>query len=334
MKDFDRLLTMYLSEYLPVQRAVSENTVSSYCTTFKLLIHYCREVEKIQERQLDFPSLTDDLVIRFLQWIEDERGCSISTRNQRLFALHSFFRYAQGQLPQYYMNFSKILNISKKKAPKPSIGYIDLDNMEKILSGPNLDKKSGRRDAALLSLMYDTGARVSEIVSLSVRDIRLDNPAKVHLLGKGSKFRDVPILPETKSLLHSYMRENNLLTPGKQDAPLFFNHSGGKLTRARVTYIVKKYTEEFTAVNNAAISPHILRHTKAMHLLQAGVNIVYIRDLLGHSDITTTEVYARADLKMKQSALEKVRSIAPAETPSWQQNPDLLVWLENFARGK
>ncbi len=334
MKDFDRLLTMYLSEYLPVQRAVSENTVSSYCTTFKLLIHYCREVEKIQERQLDFPSLTDDLVIRFLQWIEDERGCSISTRNQRLFALHSFFRYAQGQLPQYYMNFSKILNISKKKAPKPSIGYIDLDNMEKILSGPNLDKKSGRRDAALLSLMYDTGARVSEIVSLSVRDIRLDNPAKVHLLGKGSKFRDVPILPETKSLLHSYMRENNLLTSGKQDAPLFFNHSGGKLTRAGVTYIVKKYTEEFTAVNNAAISPHILRHTKAMHLLQAGVNIVYIRDLLGHSDITTTEVYARADLKMKQSALEKVRSIAPAETPSWQQNPDLLVWLENFARGK
>lgn len=334
MKDFDRLLTMYLSEYLPVQRAVSENTVSSYCTTFKLLIHYCREVEKIQERQLDFPSLTDDLVIRFLQWIEDERGCSISTRNQRLFALHSFFRYAQGQLPQYYMNFSKILNISKKKAPKPSIGYIDLDNMEIILSGPNLDKKSGRRDAALLSLMYDTGARVSEIVSLSVRDIRLDNPAKVHLLGKGSKFRDVPILPETKSLLHSYMRENNLLTPGKQDAPLFFNHSGGKLTRAGVTYIVKKYTEEFTAVNNAAISPHILRHTKAMHLLQAGVNIVYIRDLLGHSDITTTEVYARADLKMKQSALEKVRSIAPAETPSWQQNPDLLVWLENFARGK
>lgn len=334
MKDFDRLLTMYLSEYLPVQRAVSENTVSSYCTTFKLLIHYCREVEMIQERQLDFPSLTDDLVIRFLQWIEDERGCSISTRNQRLFALHSFFRYAQGQLPQYYMNFSKILNISKKKAPKPSIGYIDLDNMEKILSGPNLDKKSGRRDAALLSLMYDTGARVSEIVSLSVRDIRLDNPAKVHLLGKGSKFRDVPILPETKSLLHSYMRENNLLTPGKQDAPLFFNHSGGKLTRAGVTYIVKKYTEEFTAVNNAAISPHILRHTKAMHLLQAGVNIVYIRDLLGHSDITTTEVYARADLKMKQSALEKVRSIAPAETPSWQQNPDLLVWLENFARGK
>ena len=334
MKDFDRLLTMYLSEYLPVQRAVSENTVSSYCTTFKLLIHYCREVEKIQERQLDFLSLTDDLVIRFLQWIEDERGCSISTRNQRLFALHSFFRYAQGQLPQYYMNFSKILNISKKKAPKPSIGYIELDNMEKILSGPYLDKKSGRRDAALLSLMYDTGARVSEIVSLSVRDIRLDNPAKVHLLGKGSKFRDVPILPETKSLLHSYMRENNLLAPGKQDAPLFFNHSGGKLTRAGVTYIVKKYTEEFTAVNNAAISPHILRHTKAMHLLQAGVNIVYIRDLLGHSDITTTEVYARADLKMKQSALEKVRSIAPAETPSWQQNPDLLVWLENFARGK
>ena len=299
-----------------------------------MLIHYCREVEKIQERQLDFLSLTDDLVIRFLQWIEDERGCSISTRNQRLFALHSFFRYAQGQLPQYYMNFSKILNISKKKAPKPSIGYIELDNMEKILSGPNLDKKSGRRDAALLSLMYDTGARVSEIVSLSVRDIRLDNPAKVHLLGKGSKFRDVPILPETKSLLHSYMRENNLLAPGKQDAPLFFNHSGGKLTRAGVTYIVKKYTEEFTAVNNAAISPHILRHTKAMHLLQAGVNIVYIRDLLGHSDITTTEVYARADLKMKQSALEKVRSIAPAETPSWQQNPDLLVWLENFARGK
>lgn len=334
MKDFDRLLTTYLSEYLPVQKAVSENTISSYCTTFKLLIRYCRGVEKIHERKMDFPALTDELIIRFLQWLEDERGCSVSTRNQRLFALHSFFRYAQGQLPQYYMYFSKILSIPKKKAPKPSIGYIDLDSMEEILSGPDLDKKSGRRDAALLSLMYDTGARVSEIVNLTVRDIRLDNPAKVHLLGKGSKFRDVPILPQTKNLLHSYMRENNLLAPGKQDAPLFFNHSGEKLTRAGVTYIVKKYTEGFTTVNNAEISPHILRHTKAMHLLQAGVNIVYIRDLLGHSDVTTTEVYARADLKMKQSALEKVQSITPADTPSWQKNPDLLIWLENFAQGK
>jgi len=334
MINFDALLTRFLSEYLPSQRNASENTISSYCTVFKYLLIYCRQIEKIPAKKIDITLFTDDFILRYLQWLQDERSCSPATINQRLFVLHSFFRYAQSQLPQCYLNFSKILNIPKRKTTKPSIGYVDADSMAKILSSPDTMTISGRRDMTLLCLIYDTGARVSEIVGLSIRDVRLDNPAKIRLFGKGSKYRDVPILPQTKNLLKSYMAENKLLLPGRADHPLFFNRSYERLTRAGVSYILNKYAADFRTVNDTQISPHVLRHTKAMHLLQAGINIVYIRDFLGHSDISTTEVYARADLSMKQKALESVKSLSPDTLPIWQKNSDLLTWLEDFSKSK
>lgn len=334
MPNFDVLLTEFLSDYLPIQKNASEHTISSYCTAFKFLLIYCKDIERIPSKKIDAAVFTDDLILRYLQWLEDERSCSAATVNQRLFALHSFFRYARSQMPQYYMNFSKILNIPKRKATKHSIGYIDTDSMAKILAAPDTTTKSGRRDMTLLCLMYDTGARVSEIADLSIRDVRLDHPAKIRLLGKGSKYRDVPILSNNRDLLKSYMLENLLMLPGKADHPLFFNRSGGRLTRAGVAYILNKYASDYKTVDNMQISPHILRHTKAMHLLQAGVNIVYIRDFLGHADISTTEVYARADLSMKEQALESVNPLSQDAVPIWQKDSDLLNWLDNFSKLK
>lgn len=171
-------------------------------------------------------------------------------------------------------------------------------------------------------------------VNLTVRDVRLETPAKIKLFGKGRKYRDVPILPRTVAMLECYLKEHRLITADKLDYPLFFNRKRQKFTRAGVAYILSKNSSQLTTMNNTHITPHVLRHTKAMHLLQAGVSIIYIKDILGHVDISTTEVYARADLEMKRKALEKLSEISPSTPPEWNTNTDLLTWLENFGKQK
>lgn len=193
----------------------------------------------------------------------------------------------------------------------------------------------GRRDVVLLSLMYDTGARVQEIADLTVADIRLEPPSTVKLTGKGSKSRLVPLMTPTSKLLRQYLSDNNLMSIACGTYPLFQNRAHGKLTRAGIAYILDKYVEEARRAHPASIpnvvSPHSFRHSKAMHLLQAGVNLVYIRDLLGHVSIKTTEVYARADSKMKRLALEKAyQDTSPMEMPVWQQSSELLKWLKDL----
>jgi integrase/recombinase XerD len=195
----------------------------------------------------------------------------------------------------------------------------------------------GRRDLVLLSLMYDTGARVQEIADLTVADVRLENPATVKVTGKGNKSRLIPLMTPTAKLIEQYMSENNLKHAAMGSYPLFQNRSHTKLTRAGIAYILNKYVEESRLLHPGnipkVVSPHCFRHSKAMHLLQAGVNLVYIRDLLGHVSITTTEVYARADSLMKRNALENAyQTTTPSVMPVWQQNNDLLKWLKDLGR--
>ena len=333
--EFDALLTRYLGEYLPGDLDVSGHTISSYCTTFKLLLKYCAEHEGIPTRRISMSVFSDDLICRFLHWLATERGNSNATINQRLFAIRAFFRYAQQEMPQYFLQFGKILCLKKRPAPKPAVGYVDEGSIKSLLKEPDVSTKTGRRDMVLLCVMYDTGARVSEISDLSVRDVRLDVPAKIRLFGKGRKIRDVPILPKTAELLKNYMHENRMLTFEKSDFPLFPNRVGQRLTRAGIAYILKKYANNnISTVDGLPVSPHVIRHTKAMHLLQAGVNIVYIRDLLGHVDLKTTEVYAKADLEMKRKALEEGSLTTTNAIPEWQRDPDMLTWLEDLARPK
>ncbi|MBR1444915.1 MAG: tyrosine-type recombinase/integrase, partial [Firmicutes bacterium] len=197
------------------------------------------------------------------------------------------------------------------------------------------NKKTGRCDLALLLLLYDTGARVQEIADLTVSSVRLEPPAQVTLLGKGRKMRAVPLMSNTVAVIEQYLKENRLNEPQKMQYPLFSNHRNEKLTRAGISYILKKYVDLARKIDNnfpENVTPHVLRHSKAMHLLEAGVNVVYIRDILGHSDVSTTEIYAKANLNMKRAALEKVAHIASTEVPSWTTDAPLMEWLSSFGK--
>lgn len=332
--DFARLMTAFLTEYLPLQRNLSGNTIRAYCGTFRLFLIYVRDQRKTTPERLSFETVSYECVGDFLQWLEKERLCSAATRNQRLAAIHSFARYVQIESPVYMLQCQAILSIPFKKTEVRTITYLTVDDMRLLLEQPDYATKQGRRDLTMLSLLYDSGARVQEIADLCVRDLRLDHPAAVHLTGKGRKSRLVPLLDRTVSLLRTYLDENHLYKPDKLNTPLFVNRQGNRLTRAGIAYVLKKYAVE-AAVQSPLlpqkISPHVLRHTKAMHLLESDVNLAYIRDILGHVDIGTTEIYAKADLSMKRRALEKSADVAPSTVP-WVQNTDLLEWLKQYGK--
>ena len=319
-------ITDYLGTHLPVHRNVSHNTISSYCDTFRLFLCYCRDNHKIQPEKFSLSEFNRDIVIGFLDWLESERKSSISTRNQRQAALQSFSRYMMMELPQLMDQYQQILCIPIKKKSQPTVKYLTPDDTRLFLSLADNYTKAGRRDMALLSLLYDSGARVQELADLTVRDVRLDAPPHILLTGKGRKSRSIPLLPQTAGTLKSYMAENNLLLPEKYLYPLFPNRHGNKLTRSGISYIVEKYSK--IAIDESAsipekITPHMLRHTKAMHLLQAGVHLIYIRDILGHVDVSTTGIYAKADMEMKRKALEKVNCITPEAQGSWAKDTEL-----------
>ena len=335
--NLSKYITSFLSSYLPGLRNVSKNTIASYCDTFRLLLKYCRDFRKIPLERLSLINVNVDMITTFLNWLEENRGCSISTRNQRLAAIHSFFRYVQAEAPEYMLHCQKVLEVPFKKKGKPIMNYLTADDIKLILAQPNVTTSDGRRDLVLLCVLYDTGARVQEIADLVVRDIRLEYPAKIRLTGKGRKSREVPLLSRTASLLQNYLSEQKLTPIDKFDYPLFFNRQRTKLTRAGISYILDKYVQQAMTVSpliQKTVSPHIFRHTKAMHLLQAGVNLFYIRDILGHVDIGTTEVYARADTEMKRTALEKVNQIESPSVPSWTNDTDLLSWLKEYGKPK
>ncbi len=332
--DFARALSTYLTKYLPGQRNLRPHTLASYRDTFKLLLRYCREVRGMAVERLTLRDLDDTLIRAFLDWLESDRHNTMATRNQRLASLHAFYRYLQAEDPTGLASYQKILAIPRKKTSAPTIPHLTPDALQQILAQPDRTRRMGRRDATLLATLYDTGARVQELVDLRVRDVRLDAPAIIALTGKGNKTRHVPLMAPTVALLQHYMAEWRLGPNGTQDVPLFMNSRRQPLTRAGVAFILAKYAQQARALSPMVpdhVTPHMLRHSKAMHLLQAGVNLIYIRDLLGHVDVATTEIYARADTELKRKALEQAYpNLVSAEWPAWTEDEDLLDWLERL----
>ncbi len=332
--DFAELLTRYLSRYLPGQRNMSVHTIQSYRDTFTLLLRFCHERKGRHPDQVTLRHLDRDCVEEFLDWIEQTRGCSVATRNQRLAAVHAFFRYVQYEAPDQLAPCQRILGIPFKRTAHPTVGYLTADALQALLAQPDRTTADGRRDAALLTFLYDTGARVQEIIDLVARNIRLEAPALVTLTGKGRKTRQVPLMSPTTRLMGDYLTERRLLQPDQRDHPVFYNRQRHRLTRAGVTYILAKYAEQARAHSPGVafptqVTPHVLRHTKAMHLVHANVNLIYIRDLLGHADVATTEVYARADAERKRQALTQAAPLTTVEAPpsNWTDDPDLMRWL-------
>lgn len=331
--NFSIHLTNFLCHYLSGQRNLSQNTIKAYRDTFILLLEFCRDVKNIPVEKLCIEHINVTLVEAFLNHLEKERQCKICTLNHRLATLHAFFRYLQVSTPEHLLQSQQILSIPFRRFVRETVEYLSKEHLTILLTQPNLNTQDGRRDAVILSVLYDTGARVQELIDMSVGDLRLTNPAQIRILGKGRKIRIVPLMQNTVKLIQDYLREFQLETPDKFDHPLFQSRCGKRLSRSGVRYIFQKYVlqvrkqcPEF----NKSISPHSLRHTKGMHLLQGGVSLDIIRDFLGHVDIKTTEIYARANLEMKRAAIEKVSETPTPKLPSWKENKSLLRWLQSL----
>ena len=336
--DFAIQLSRYLGSYLPGQSGCSINTVRSYRDAFALLLLYCRDERQLPPHKLTLEQIDRHLVECFLQWLEISRGCSAGTRNNRLAAIHAFYTYLQYEAPHFLERCQEILSIPYKKTQKKVMSYLTLDEIQALLTQPNVNTSAGRRDLTMLSLLYDTGARVQELADLKLGDVRLSSPTVIRLTGKGGKARLVPIMTPTEKLLRAYLEEHDSNYSVHGGYPLFCNRDGKKLTRAGIAYILNKYVRQAQNLGSISpqtvVSPHVMRHSKAMHLLQSGVNLVYIRDLLGHADVSTTEIYARADERFKREALmQAYPSPSPEpEKTSWQNNSDLLDWLKGLGK--
>jgi site-specific recombinase XerD len=337
--DFAKYLTSFFTEYLVMERGASTHTIRAYSNTFTLLLTFMDEMEHIKADRLFLNHLTKEVILRFLNWLQNNRQCGNGTRNQRLAAIRSFFAYLQYEDTKRIAQWQEILSIKVKKQERKSVNYISVEGIKFLLQQISTCTKSGRRNLALIALLYDSGARVQELIDLTPSSLKLDKPCCVTLFGKGNKKRIVPLLEEQVKLLQNYMKENRLNEPAFNMRPLFANGYGGKLTNSGITYILNLYAHNARMLKPdlipEKISPHTFRHSKAMHLLQAGVNLVYIRDILGHVSIQTTEIYARADSKLKREALEAAYiDIIPnvSDERSWEKDPHLKMWLKNLAK--
>jgi site-specific recombinase XerD len=331
--DFAVSLRRFLTDHMAGLRGCSPNTISSYRDAFKLLICYFRDERGVAPERLTLELIDAAAITGFLAWLRAERHNSPSTCNQRLAAISSFFAWLQSQDPARMACCQDILAIPSSKHDQPAIAHLTVEQTRRLLALPDRSTRQGRRDATLLATLYDTAARVQEIADLTVRDIRLQNPAIVALTGKGRKTRHVPIDANTTALLAAYLAERQLDRPGRDDRPVFFSQHHQKLSRGGIAWILRKYQARATdpALADAQLSPHVLRHSRAMHLYDAGVPLPYIRDILGHVDLSTTDIYARASTEAKRKALEAVYDqVVSAELPEWNQDPELLTWLANL----
>ena len=327
-------ITKFLGEHLPAQRNVSPNTVKAYRDVFVLLLRFCRDEQGMPPEKLCLKHLDAKLTMKFIDHLEKDRHCSARTQNHRLAVLHGFFRYLQVEEPEFIHQCQRILAIPCRRHRMTEVQYLSGDDMLSIMAQPDSATSSGRRDIALIGLLYDSGARVQEVIDLSVRDVRQQPPAQIRLTGKGRKTRVVPLMDITVETLSNYMQEHSLHRSDRADAPLFFNRRGERLSRSGIRYILEKHANAARTDNpglQEKISPHALRHTKAMHILQTNGNIVSVQHILGHVDLSTTKIYTTANLDMKREALEKASGVAPVPSiPSWQTNKELMEWLRSL----
>ena len=331
--DFAVHLRRFLTDHMAGLRGCSPNTISSYRDTFKLLICFMRDERQVAPERLTLELIDTTAITAFLAWLRAERHNRPSTCNQRLAAISSFYRWLQTQDPARIACCQDILQIPSSKHDQPAIAHLTVEQTRLLLALPDRSTRQGRRDATLLATLYDTAARVQELADLCVRDIRLQNPAIVALTGKGRKTRHVPIDSNTTALLAAYLVERGADRRGQDDHPVFFNQQRAKLSRGGIAWILRKYQKQAAdpTLAGAQLHPHVLRHSRAMHLYDAGVPLPYIRDILGHVDLSTTEIYARASTEAKRKALEAVYDqVVSADLPEWNQNPDLLNWLTNL----
>ena len=323
-------LKSFFMDYVPRQRALSPLTLQSYRDSLKLLLQYTAG-EKGDPSQLTVERLSVEKVTTFLQSLETARENQISTRNVRLSAIHSFFRYLGGQYPEHLEQAQRILSIPFKRTGTREIEHFEFDEVQAVLKAVDIHENNGRRDLALLSLMFNTGARVSEVIAVQTADLHLTAPCSVLLRGKGRKERTCPIWTETATLLQRLMEQHDL--PPSQSAPLFLNDRGTRLTRFGVRLILNKHVAKAAtrrpSLKRKRLHPHSMRHSTALHLLRSGVDLSMIAHWLGHVSVNTTNKYLSIDLEAKRDALAKAKPFLKDGRSSgkWRKNGNLIAWL-------
>ena len=323
----------FFCNYLPRLKGASRHTLKSYRDSLKfLLLFLARDNGSVDA--LSFEDVDVNRIAAFLEHLETDRHNSIGTRNIRLAAIHSFFRYVASMFPENVCLAQQVLSIPFKRMCTRSIEYLEFEELVAVLEQIDRSTLNGRRDYALMTLMFNTGARVQEIVDLKANDLHLSTPFQVHIFGKGRKERVCPIWAKTADILRKYLEERGI----NQSKPvtLFMNHLGTPLTRFGIRYILEKYVRQ-AAENNPSLKgkrlhPHSMRHSTAVHLLRSGVDIVTIANWLGHVSIDTTNKYVAIDLEMKRKAIEKTAQPFGKSVlhTSWRNSPDILTWLESL----
>lgn len=329
-------IVRFFQEYLPTLRGMSTHTIHSYRDALVLYLRFTASDHKRRIEQLSFDDITAEGVGRFLAFLERDRGNSVTTRNTRLAALHTFARFAAGELPERLVELQRILCIPFKRGTRRGpVEYLEETEVEALLHIPSGASNAEQRDHALFALMFNTGARVQEVLDLTLGDLRLDPPYQVRLRGKGGKTRTCPIWAQTAKKLRRLIEQSP--SPLDQDSPLFTNRRGTKLTRFGVRYLLKKRIEACTdtvpTLRDKHIHPHSLRHTTAIHLLKAGVDFVTISQWLGHATLNTTMDYARADMDTKRQALLQVfPDVLPAPRAGHiaSEHLDVINWMRRL----
>ena len=325
----------FFSHYLGVQKGLSINTISAYRDAIKLLLCYGADTLKKSVDELMTEDITESLVLNFLDHIETKRGCTARTRNGRLAAIRSLFTFIGREEPVLLVQCQQVRAIPPKRVDHRIIDYLEENELKAVLDSIDINARTGVRDRALLMLLYNTGARVSEIVNLQLDDLRLADAdiAQVNLLGKGKKPRSCPLWPETVTALGAYLHQRRANQIEIQQ--VFLNANGEPITRFGIRHITRKYglkaQMKRPSIKGKTVNPHTLRHTTAMHLLRSGNDIYMVSYWLGHASINTTHIYVEIDMDMKRKMLEKAEAPRTKKKVPWQK-PDILQWLDKLTR--
>ena len=327
--DFPKLLQAFFTDRLIRQRDASQNTIASYRDAFRLFLGFAQQRLKKAPSEIEIEDLDTPFIGAFLDHLEKDRGNSARSRNVRLAAIHSFFRYVALHEPSHGALAQRILAIPSKKYKQRQIEFLTRSEVEALLEAPDQNTWAGRRDRTLMLVVVQTGIRVSELTNLSCKDIVLGNGAHLRCTGKGRKERCVPLRKEAQAALKAWLLERD----ADLSEPLFPNARNGRLSRDGVQYILSKHaatgSQRYPSLKKKRISPHVLRHSTAMDLLQHGVDRTVIALWLGHESIDTTQVYFHADLKLKEKALAKTNPLK-GRFSRYRPDDQLLDFLKNL----
>ncbi len=325
------LVYHFFEHHLKAEKGLSQASIRSYRDGIRLFLLFIAETTGHPISKLALSDLNVDNVRAFLTHLEGGRGNNIRSRNHRLAMLHTFFAYVGGQAPELLHQAERVAAIPRKRAQPPATRYLERDEIDELFAKLPRDGRLAARDRALFLFLYNTGARASEVVDLTIGQLVLAPPSRVNLHGKGDKWRTCPLWPETARMMQEMLQSRR--QTAAPSGPVFLSSVGKPLTRFGLYKLVRRHTGHIpVGENQRVVSPHVLRHTTAVHLLESGVDVNVIRGWLGHVSLDTTNRYAEINIRMKQEALEACQvpstsSVGPPRRPVWQSEPKLLEWL-------